>query len=126
MDCDHIANIKLVLGILNRAALDAVSTVSYMGKERREAIWWITDWFDYGPIEPWSFPWVCEHLDLCPHKTRDSILSFKGTPYEKKPRKQYVYQMSKGYGIGRAAENLFDITREPIEYIEFHLGPHLR
>lgn len=34
-----------------------------------DAVSWVIDWHD-GPLEPYSFPWVCEHLDICPHRTR--------------------------------------------------------
>lgn len=115
-----IANIKLVLAVLNRAALDCVCTTECNAKERREARWWVSEWYIEGPQAPWSFPWVCEHLGLQPEKTRDTILTFTGVPYEKKTKK-HNYQASKGYGVGRAAESMFAMSSEALEYITSHL-----
>ena len=62
---------RLLLAILERALLDYVGND---GREANEAEEWIfTDLAPKHPFSPFSFPWICEQLDLNIKKTLRKI-----------------------------------------------------
>ncbi len=70
---DQRPYIKLLVAVLARAACDYVSVSTSKEKyAKRDAYFWLTS-----PEEcEWSYLWVCEHLDICPHRVLKTILSF--------------------------------------------------
>ena len=62
---------RLLLAILERALLDLV------GNDERESLesedWLFSDMAPSHPYEPFSFPWICEQLDLNMKKTLRKI-----------------------------------------------------
>lgn len=71
---------SLLFALLERAVLDAAgqrlncqegeSTSENTIRDARE---WLLDWEEGDFHEPYSFCWVCEHLDLCPQLVRDGL-----------------------------------------------------
>lgn len=59
--------------ILERALLDSCgSTIS---KNRREELtqkarYWVLEWGESDYEVPFTFPWICAHLDVCPRRVR--------------------------------------------------------
>lgn len=111
-----VAQLSLLLAVLNRAAMDVTSGLMYSSKEKRDAINWITYWDTGEAPEPYSYPWICEHLNIDPARTRDLILSFKPTKQLQKGRKR-AFLTGRGYGMNRAAEALFGMSSDANEYI---------
>lgn len=116
----ELAHIPLLLAVLNRAAMDVTSGLMCSTKEKREALCWITNW-EYGTYyEPYSYPWICEHLGIDPGRTRDIILSFKPDK-EKHKFKKRSFITGRGYGMSRAPEALFGMSNDAEEYIVLSL-----
>lgn len=65
----------LLLAILERAAADFKSAVR---EDRISARHWVLHWEEWDTEEPFTFPWVCNHLDICPHQTMRTIKDFNG------------------------------------------------
>lgn len=70
---DNRSYIKLLVAVLARAASDYLQLHTIREKHiQRDAYVWFTS-----PNEaPWSYLWICQHLDLEPHRTLKAILSF--------------------------------------------------
>lgn len=61
---------------LERAILDATGNTcgpDKYGRLKREARTWIFLWCRQIEYPEWSFPWVCENLDLCPFRIRRAV-----------------------------------------------------
>lgn len=74
-----VPELSMLTACLERAILDATGNTcgpDKDGKERCAAIRWIFIWrrSDYYP--EFSFPWVCQHLDLCPYTVKKLIKKF--------------------------------------------------
>lgn len=103
-------NLPLLLAVLNRAAQDVANGLMCSTREKREALCWITNWDNSDYAQPFSYPWICEHLNLEPARTRDIILDFakahKGTHVKGKKRSFYT---GRGNSINRVIEAIFDL-----------------
>jgi hypothetical protein len=53
----------------------ATSIADYMGEgvHKRSAYRWVRSWKDSDFKRPFTFPWICSELDLCPYTIRDMI-----------------------------------------------------
>ena len=69
-DEDPIDVKTLYAAVLARAICDAFSTTYVDHAVRREASAWLLLWDDVDYKEEFTFPWVCEHLDLDPISLR--------------------------------------------------------
>jgi hypothetical protein len=64
----------LLAAVLERAILDATGNVTghsvYSAKPelRLEATNWLSNWSDPDTETKFTFPWICQELDLCPHR----------------------------------------------------------
>jgi hypothetical protein len=65
---------KLLMAILERAALDYAGTASVMPHVRRSA----EQFFRSQCEEPWSFHWICQHLPCDADSYRERILKRLG------------------------------------------------
>jgi hypothetical protein len=110
-----VAHLPLLLAILNRAAMDVTSGLMCSSKEKREAMCWIKNWEYDTYYEPYSYPWICEHLGIDPGRTRDIILSY--TPTKTQAGRKRSFLTGGGYGMNRAAEALFGMSSDAEEYI---------
>lgn len=84
---DQRPYIKLLVAVLARAACDYVQIADPKEKHaRRDAYTWFTS-----PEQgSWSYLWVCEHLEICPHRVLEAIFSFS-------PKKDTC--LGKGLGV---------------------------
>jgi hypothetical protein len=73
---DTLPEKRLLVAILERAAIDALKR----GKHARQAREWALEWGREAFTTRFSFPWVCLHLDLCPYSTRRRIESLAVDP----------------------------------------------
>lgn len=67
---------SLIAAILDRAIRDIVNPpdctymLKYKNTNKRSAITWLRQQH----CEPFSFLWICQHLDICPKRTKGFIL----------------------------------------------------
>lgn len=64
----------LLVAVLVRAVEDITLSYRMVSDEQRTALWWVKNWKERHFKIPFSFPWVCEHLDLDPYEMRKNIL----------------------------------------------------
>ena len=72
-DEDPIDVRTLYAAVLARAICDAFSTTYVAHEIRREANAWLLFWEEKDRLEEFTFPWVCEHLDLDPINLRKTL-----------------------------------------------------
>jgi hypothetical protein len=71
-----VPELACLAAILERALLDASGNIpgDWPGSDtQREARRWLFCWCDSDRKTPFTFPWVCEHLSLCPLRVRKNI-----------------------------------------------------
>lgn len=78
---------KLLVAIIERAYLDAQgNTTGDHDKDRpeirRQADKWLFRWRSDEPLIPFSFQWVCSHLEVCPQKTRRNLKKLLGAGFQ--------------------------------------------
>ena len=65
---------RLLAAILCRTIQDINGSEAFCSTlEYRDAVVWARCWEDDDYLTPWSFPWVCQGLNLCPVILRDAI-----------------------------------------------------
>lgn len=66
---------RLLAGILQRAILDAAGATSVItGDERKRAFQYILRWEGTFRPAPFTFPWICEHLNQDPYLVRCNLI----------------------------------------------------
>lgn len=66
----------LLAAILERAILDATGNVTghdHKGNIRLEATNWLSNWNDEDSEVRFTFPWICQHLELCPKRVLTAL-----------------------------------------------------
>jgi hypothetical protein len=72
---------SLIAAILDRAIRDIVNPadctymLKYKNTNKRSAVAWLRQRHN----EPFSFLWICQHLDICPRRTRTFVLELLRT-----------------------------------------------
>lgn len=65
----------LLLAMLERAIVDAAKPIKGVAREtRREALQWVKYSHPSDINTPFTYLWVCSHLEICPHKLREYAL----------------------------------------------------
>lgn len=90
MDEDERPFIRLLVAVLTRTALDVAAVAKIDKKAKMEANIWIRHPGD----EPWSFIWVCEHLNLDPGLIQKNILAFEAESEYLKSEKFSIHTSS--------------------------------
>lgn len=67
IDADITPERELLAGVLDRAIRDASGLGWDCDRWIQESA---LEWFDSKSLEPFSFLWICSHLDLCPVRLR--------------------------------------------------------
>lgn len=72
--------LKLLAAVLSHAIVEAFGTTRVDGYTRRQAKEWLFGWElqlrankQRYKLKPWSFLWICEHLDVHPHIVTKAI-----------------------------------------------------
>lgn len=69
----------LLAAVLERAILDATGNITghsvYKTKSdtRLEATNWLSNWNEADTETRFTFPWICQELDLCPHRVLEAL-----------------------------------------------------
>ena len=106
---DYTPNIKHLLhALLERAALDAanIGESGFGPQDVRNARAWIEHWKLSDQETPFSFPWVCLHLELCPYETSRKMLKLideKGIATKSKMALENCYMFSLAAPIDEAS-----------------------
>lgn len=95
LDPDHVAQClkelkdntlperKLLIAVLIRGIADALNAVGRLPDKSlkktisREAWAWVVVIPFYQNPRPFSFQWICEELDLCPHTIQKNVIAAK-------------------------------------------------
>lgn len=72
----------LLFAILERAIADASGVTGDIWRKQRgefestvlKARRWLKLWTEFDFEKPFTFPWVCMHLDVCPYELRARIM----------------------------------------------------
>jgi len=81
----------LLFAVLERAIADAGNCCFDLWKgepgSRRLAVErareWILEWQEKDFDIPWTFPWVCTHMELCPYTLKNTLTNFGWQPLSK-------------------------------------------
>ena len=83
----------LVGAVIERAVLDCAGVLechpSDERRVRREGRRWLYDWHPGDTETPWTFPWCCQTLDLCPFDTRRNVSRYMGQGKTTRGRGEY-------------------------------------
>lgn len=72
-----VPELTLIGAVLIRAVSDCLGASPTTRDEKRKSLNWVTTWEIGDRKEPFTFPWVCEQLELCPNEIRKTILSLQ-------------------------------------------------
>lgn len=105
----------LLLAILHRAVEDAICDRWGIYQHiRREARYWLLDWREFDRNEPFTFPWICIHLDLDPEAARETILQAVRAKKELK-----LYCSPNGALVRLAADESPEYPTHMLEFKEY-------
>ena len=71
----------LLAAVLERAILDATGNVTGHDDKsdaRRDATNWLSNWTEADTETRFTFPWICQHLDVCPHRVLSALRTHLG------------------------------------------------
>lgn len=67
---------RAVFDACNRSDRDSLSGNSLTIGHKSDARRWILYWSEEDTPRPFTFPWICEQLDLCPRSTKARIAPY--------------------------------------------------
>lgn len=72
---DPRGELRLLASLLVRAVSDYYGLGGVERHIRREATKWLFNWKPFHHKIPFTFPWICDHLNACPNTIKKNLLS---------------------------------------------------